>query len=67
MIFYGLLVLLGVGIAAWAVRSSTVKQILRGHGKGRPPFSSANDHGFDHNGRTPRIDPLGRPRARDWE
>jgi hypothetical protein len=67
MYFYGFLVLVALGIALWATRSPVVRQIGRGHGKARGPNSSANDHGFDHSGHTPKIDPLGQPKPRDWE
>jgi hypothetical protein len=67
MIFYGFLLIVVLGIAWWAIRSPVVRQFRRGHGSVRPPFSSSNDHAFEHNGQTPTIDPLGQPKSREWE
>lgn len=45
MFFYGFLVLVALGIAAFFIRSPIVRQLRRGHGIGRPWMSSSNLHG----------------------
>jgi hypothetical protein len=67
VVIYGFLVVVAFGLVVLVIRSPVFRQFRRGHGAARPPFSNANDNAYDHNSHTPRVDPLGRPKPREWE
>jgi len=56
MIFWVFLVVVALGLALWAIRSPLVRQLRRGHGSARAPFSSSNDHGLGHSAMGQMID-----------
>jgi hypothetical protein len=65
MIFYAFLVLVALVAIVWAIRSPMIRQIRRGHGTGRQPFSSSNDDAFNRKQKV--VDPMEKLRPREWE
>ena len=62
MIFDGFLVAVGIVLAVCAIRSPVLRQLVRGHGKGRPPFTGSNEHAI---ARKYGQDPLAQSRSRE--
>jgi hypothetical protein len=68
MVFYGFVVVVALVLVGLFVRSPVFRQVRRGHGTGRPPFTSSNDHANDYSSQSgPKVDPLAQPKRREWE
>jgi hypothetical protein len=65
MLFYGFLVVIALGFVVLFVHSPVFRQLRRGHGSSRPPFSGAVDHGLAHSEKLPRMDSPRRSRPHD--
>jgi hypothetical protein len=57
VLFYGFLIVAALGLVLLFLRSGVFRQLHRGHGASRPPFSTARDHGLAHSDNLPRVDP----------